>query len=67
MFAYQFFHYINDSNDMTTTSDNSTRSDIKPDQNILANHDICRFYAPCTKPPKNDDEIVPQMNLVNTC
>ena len=52
---------------MTTTSDNQTRSDIKLPQSILANHDICRFYAPCTKPPKNDDEIVPQMNLVNTC
>ena len=40
-----------------STSDNSTRSDIKPDQSILANHDICRFYDPCTESLRIDDEI----------
>ena len=42
---------------MTTTSDNQTRSDIKLPPSILANHDICRFYAPCTKALRIDDEI----------
>ena len=56
LFVYQFIT-LNDSNDMTTTLDNSTKSNIKPDQSIFAKHDICKFYAPCLKDIRIDDEI----------
>ena len=39
LFVYQFIT-LNDSNDMTTTLDNSTKSNIKPDQSNFQNHEI---------------------------